>query len=580
VDSAACKKRWREYLKSRPDAKADVRIGVTSSFTVDPLIPFLGAQLLEHGYFAPRIEIADYNQIAQSCLSPAAAFGGEIPEAIIVAWRMEDVAGSSDAAALRDSSALILKAIESLHASSAGMIIVATPPRPLLPTSGLVRFAALEPEVAIWHETASRIIERLAGCERIHFIDLEALRAGLGAAAHDARKQFLYRQPFSEAYYAAFGAAAARIIRARRYEAKKCLVLDCDNTLWGGVIGEDGVGGIQLGEDFPGSAFKRFQEQVKSLARSGVFVALNSKNNPDDVWEVFEKHDGMVLSRDDIATAQINWRPKSENIKEIAKSLNIGVNSLVFIDDNPFELSEVEANAPGITGLLVPDELSELPNLLRSAAPLFDRLVITGDDLERVSRIQGEFKRQSLSQELTTDDFLAELGLKVFVYEPEAIDLARVTQLINKTNQFNTQTRRLAREEVDAFLRDNRNRLYCMTVADKFGEYGLVGVAMLEPAGEGEYQFSNLLMSCRVLGRGVETTLLAHIAEEVARTGARCLKGSYRPTSKNAMVADIFARHGFEQTAGGEDGETHWRLALPSDLAPPAFVERITARPR
>lgn len=578
MDLADLKRQWRAHLRGGADAAPDVRIGIASSFTIDPLTPYLGAFLLSHGLRRPTIGLADYNQVVQSCLSPGASFGGLDPDVVIVALRLEDMAASNGAAALREAASLALNAVDRLHRNFPGTIILCTPPRPMLPTSRLVHFSQPEAETAIWHDASSRIINDFVGRDRMYFVDLDELQATLGPAAHDERKQFLYRQPYSEAFYANLGRLLARIIRARTFEAKKCLVLDCDNTLWGGVVGEEGVGGIQLGEDFPGSAFRRFQEQVKTLADSGVFIALNSKNNPDDVWEVFDSHDGMILKRKDISVAQINWRPKSENLKEIAKSLNIGISALVFIDDNPFEISEVETHAPEATCLRVPEELSELPRVLRDNAYLFDRLVITSDDLKRVARMQGELKRQTLSQELTTEEFLAHLELKVFIYEPATVDLARVTQLINKTNQFNTRTRRFTREEIDAFIADGRNRLCCMSVADKFGDYGLVGIAMLA-RDEDAYEFVNLLMSCRVLGRGVETTLIAHAARAASQMGAIHLRGVYSPTPKNAMVADLFARHGFDKVSESPQGESTWTLPLPSDLAPPDFVQKITDRP-
>ncbi|MEZ5928546.1 MAG: HAD-IIIC family phosphatase [Parvularculaceae bacterium] len=578
MELADLKRKWRALQKGGAGATPDVSIGVASSFTIDPLTPYLGAFLLSHGYARPAIGLADYNQIVQSCLSPGVAFGGVDPDVIILAWRLEDIAPSHTPAAMREASELILSAVDALQRSFSGTIILCTPPRPALPSTRLVRFSHPEVEVALWHEASSRLIETFSGRDRMYFVDLEELRAALGPDAQDERKQFLYRQPYTEDYYTELAQLLARIIRARKFEAKKCLVLDCDNTLWGGVIGEDGVGGIQLGEDFPGSAFRRFQQQIKSLADSGVFIALNSKNNPEDVWEVFDSHDSMVLKREDISAAQINWRPKSENLKEIAATLNIGVNSLVFVDDNPFEISEVSTHLPDVQCLRVPEELSELPRVLRENAHLFDRLVITEDDLQRVARMQGEMKRQSLSQQLTAEEFLAQLGLKVYIYEPIPSDLARVTQLINKTNQFNTRTNRFSREEIDAFLATPGNRLFCMSVADKFGDYGLVGVAMLSREGDA-YEFVNLLMSCRVLGRGVEATLIAHSAAVATQDGASKLRGVYSPTPKNAMVTDLYERHGFARATASPEGETVWEMALPSDLSPPPFVQLLTDHP-
>lgn len=578
MDVISPKKRWREHLRGRAEGVASPVIGLTATFTIDPIIPFLGAALLDEGCTAPDIRNADYNQVVQSCLNPGAAFGGKDLDVIFVAFRLEDMAPANDPVALEDAASTVLDAIAKLQSNFGGAIICAMPPRPDAVTFGLARFAHPEPALGVWHRTTAKLLDRFGALDKLYFIDLEAISAELGSLARDERKRLLYRQPYAEAFYLKAGFFLARIIRARTFEAKKCLVLDCDNTLWGGVVGEDGIGGIQIGEDFPGSAFREFQKQAKALREAGVFLALNTKNNPDDVWPVFDSHDGMVLRRKDISVAKINWRPKSENIKEIATELNIGLNALVFVDDNPFEISEVQSHAPEVTCLQAPKELSELPALLRAYAHLWDRLVITEDDRKRVERMQGELDRRSLAQELTEEEFLARLGLKVFIYPPDKADLARVTQLINKTNQFNVTTKRYAQEEVEAFIATLGKRLYCMSVSDKFGEYGLVGVAMIEQKAGG-WDVDNFLMSCRVLGRGVETTLLAKIASDAAKAGARAVNAIFLPTPKNGLVVDLFERHGFSRAGDLDGGGNRWRLDLPSGLAKPDYVELVASRP-
>ncbi len=577
MDVVGVKKRWRDHLRARPNADADIRIGLSASFTIDPIIPFLGAALVDEKYKAPEIRNADYNQVVQTCLNPKAAFGGS-PDVIFIAFRLEDLAPASDADALDAAATMILDAIGRLQSSFEGTIVCSMPPRPDAVTFGLARFAHPEPALGVWHRATARLLERFGALDRFFFIDMEAILAELGPAARDERKRLLYRQPYAEAFYLRAGFFLARIIRARTFEAKKCLVLDCDNTLWGGVVGEDGIGGIQIGEDFPGSAFREFQRQAKTLRDAGVFLALSTKNNPDDVWPVFDSHDGMILRRKDISVAKINWRPKSENLKEIAAELNIGLDALVFIDDNPFEISEVQSHTPQVTCLQAPKELSELPALLRAHAHLWDRLVITEDDKKRVERMQGELDRRSLAQQLTEEDFLAQLGLKVYIYPPDKADLARVTQLINKTNQFNVATKRYAQEDVEAFIAAKNKRLYCMSVSDKFGEYGLVGIAMIEE-GQNGWAIDNFLMSCRVLGRGVETTLLAKIAADAAAAGAKSVNAVYLPTPKNGLVVDLFEKHGFAHAGDIESGGNRWRLDIPSSLAKPAYVDLIDKRP-
>ena len=268
MDVVGVKKRWRDHLRAGPKSGADIRVGLTASFTIDPVVPFLGAALIDEKYRAPEILNADYNQVVQTCLNPSAAFGGS-PDVIFIAFRLEDLAPASDADALDAAATMTLDAIGRLQSSFEGTIVCAMPPRPDAVTFGLARFAHPEPALGVWHRTTARLLERFGALDRFYFIDLEAILAELGPAARDERKRLLYRQPYAEAFYLKAGFFLARIIRARTFEAKKCLVLDCDNTLWGGVIGEDGIGGIQIGEDFPGSAFREFQRQ-QFLVPTGV----------------------------------------------------------------------------------------------------------------------------------------------------------------------------------------------------------------------------------------------------------------------------------------------------------------------
>ena len=240
------------------------------------------------------------------------------------------------------------------------------------------------------------------------------------------------------------------------------------------------------------------------------------------------------------------------NIREIAAELNIGLDALVFVDDNAFEIEEVKTHLPEVLCLQLPGEVAEVPAFFRSACRAFDRLDLTDDDRRRVDMQRAEVKRHDLHQKLTDGDFLSKLELVVEIREPVSSDYARVTQLINKTNQFNVSTRRYGLEDVARMAEDSRTHLYCASVSDRFGEYGLVGVAIVVDDHKTAV-FDTFLMSCRVLGRGVETALLAYGVESAARRGATKVVGHYLPTRKNAMVQNLFSRHGFEREAASSD---------------------------
>lgn len=577
-------KAWRTFRKSQANetsasvgpggsGESDVNIGVTASYTIDPLVPYLGALLLESGVARPNIVCANYNQIVRTCLDPASEFGSQRLDAIVVFWRIEDIAAPQDSVQALESCQMMLSAVTQLRTQFAGTIILALPPRPRAHTEGIAEYSRVPALTLVWHRVLTEVSRMTKEFQGLYSIDLEAVIAAHGQpAALDHRKELLYRQPYTDVFHASCAEAVVRILRARRTEPKKCLVLDCDNTLWGGVIGEDGLGGIQLGEDFPGNAYRRLQEQIVVLRRSGVFIALNSKNNPDDVWEMFDTHDGMALKREDISVSKVNWRPKSENLKEIARELNIGLDSLVFLDDSHFEVEEVRAHAPEVTVVQVPEEVADIPQFMRSVARHFDRLDITADDRTRVNMMQQEIERRDLAQKMTEADFLATLGLEVYLYTPTDTDLARVTQLINKTNQFNVTTRRYLPEDVAGFVAASDCDIYCASVRDRFGDYGLIGVAIVRH-GNTNSVFDTLLMSCRVLGRGIETTMIAHGLDLARGRGNAELAGHYIPTRKNAMVADLYERHGFVASAGGcsRDIETTW-LRATSPLVIPAFL--------
>jgi FkbH-like protein len=562
---------WRAHQRSQSNAPADAHIGIAGSFTVDPLADLLGALLLEAGRKSPSVANANYNQIVRTCLDPASEFGSSDLEMIVLLWRLEDLTTSSAAESAASALHTLLDAFRQLRANFSGTIVISLPPRPRAATEGLVGFARPGAFEQLWYEALAKVSALARELPNTYSIDLEAQIAELGEAESlDYRKELLYRQPYTEAYFTRIGERLMRIYSARRYEPKKCIVVDCDNTLWGGVIGEDGVGGVQLSDDYPGRAFLEFQRQLRVLRDSGIFLAICTKNNPDDVTEMFEKHASMAIRLADLSVSKVNWQPKSENLKEIARELNIGIDALVFVDDNPFEIEEVRTNAPEVTCIQVPEDTAELPALIRAASRLFDRLEITEDDRKRVDMMRQEMERRELSQKLTTTDFLASLELQIDLYIPQPADHARVTQLINKTNQFNVTTRRYTFEDVAAMLADPDVDLYCASVRDKFGDYGLVGVGIVRH-GAGTSEFDTLLMSCRVLGRGVEAAMISHGIALAAARGNAGMVGRYIATRKNAMVADLFEKHGFEVAASEADGKRLTRAT--ATLEVPVFLK-------
>ena len=574
------RKQWRS-LSQAPHAAAAAtaaeRIGLAGSFTTDSILPFLGMAVVGHGLEKPTIDSAPYDQIFQLCLDWKSVFP-EPPTTIVILWRIEDLFGNELRSWLRgdangldqalDHVAELAAALRRLRASFAGTIIVSLPPYPQVPDQD-IRAARSHAEAGLLHrKVLDRWAARIAEIGGISVVDLDGLQRRFGMAASiDDRKWYLYRQPFREEFCKEIGEAVGRIIALQRLPPKKCIAVDCDNTLWGGIIGEDGIEGIEIGDDFPGSAYRDFQHQLLTLRANGVMLAICSKNNEADVREVFARHDRMVLSPRDFVAQRINWSDKPVNIRAIAAELNIGLDSMVFIDDSPFEISIVQAALPMVTCVRVPEDVALLPATI-AALRLFDRHEISDEDRVRSDMMAQERDRTVAEQAMDKDQFVKTLGLAVefFAVGPEHV--GRVAQLIAKTNQFNLTTARRTASEVTALCNDPAWDVLAWRVVDRFGDYGLVGVMILHNTGD-TLAVDTLLMSCRVLGRGVEEAILSVISTQAKLRGATMLEGRYRPSAKNQMVAAFYAQRGFAEEAPGL-----WRTAAARDFPWPSFIAR------
>lgn len=566
--AARMKAAWRKYGEqpTRQDGAPSLRIGMAASFTANGLVPFIGAGLAEAG-LNPLIEVGPYNQIFQTCFDYTSIFKSGC-DVIVLLYRLEDVVLEEimaflhgDANAFQratDKIDMLGSALASLRNAFNGILIVNLPP---FPATLPVHTLSLENPVGLGtlHRSLTmQFLERLRKIKGIRIFDLDAVQREYGlAGSFDSHQWYLYRQPFTEQFLLEAGTLLARMIAANRQAPKKCVVLDCDNTLWGGIIGEDGLSGIQLGDEFPGTAYRDLQRLLLYLRQQGIFIALASKNNEADVWEVFEKHTDMLLKREHISAWQINWNSKSENIPKIAKALNIGLDSLVFIDDNPMEIEYMRSAQPEVHSVLLPEDPADILSHIRSLT-LFDRFEITREDRQRADMMRVEQQRQELGGSLTKEDFLRSLELRLDFFRAQPEDLDRITQLINKTNQFNLTTIRRSLDEVRILANSSRHRIFGLRVSDKFGDYGLTGVVLIEISTDHfQWMIDTLLLSCRVLGRGVETALLAALADKARAEEARELAASFIPTSKNAPAFSFLPDHGFKAV-----DDIRWRIDL------------------
>ncbi len=355
------------------------------------------------------------------------------------------------------------------------------------------------------------------------------------------------KQEISPAAAPMYGELVMRLVAARQGRSAKCLVLDLDNTLWGGVVGDDGLEGLVLGQGSAlGEAYVAFQDYARELSRRGIILAVCSKNDEANALEPFARHPEMVLRRADIAAFVANWNDKATNIRAIAQELNIGLDALVFIDDNPFERALVRQELPMV---MVP-EVSDDPTFYARTiadAGYFEALEITDDDRARSGQYQGNRERAALMASATDlPSYLRGLDMRLIWRRFDTIGLARTVQLINKTNQFNLTTRRYTDAEVLAIMQDSRSFGLQLRLLDRFGDNGIIAILIGRMQDDDALQIDTWLMSCRVLGRQVEPTSLNLIAAE-----ARRLIGEYLPTKKNGMVKDHYEKLGFARRGDG-----------------------------
>ncbi|MCW5806279.1 MAG: HAD-IIIC family phosphatase [Deltaproteobacteria bacterium] len=405
-----------------------------------------------------------------------------------------------------------------------------------------------------------------------YFVDLEAVSGLAGRAQfYDPRQYHWTKQPFSMAGAAALARHVVAGIRALVTGPKKVLVLDLDNTLWGGVVGETGPLGITLGGTPEGEAFVAFQRHLRGLARRGVLLAVASKNNPADAREPFGAHPDMALAIDDLAAFEASWDPKAMALQRIADALQLGLDSFVFFDDNPAEREHIRQALPEVEVVEVPEDPADYVRALE-AGLWFEAVALTDEDRARTAQYAVERQRAELRGAASSlDDYLASLEMCARVRELDDTDMQRAVQLIGKTNQFNLTTRRHSEAHVRALLAGGAVAV-TVRVRDRFGDHGLVSLAIAVPR-DGDLVVDTWLMSCRVIGRTVEQLVLAELVRRATERGLHRVVGEYLPTAKNALVARLYDDLGFAALDASPAG-SRYALALPCAALPRTFVAR------
>jgi FkbH-like protein len=383
---------------------------------------------------------------------------------------------------------------------------------------------------------------------------------------------------FSDQLIPLYADHVARIVAALRGKSRKALILDLDNTVWGGVIGDDGLDGIKVAQgDASGEAHLAVQRLALDLRQRGIVLAVSSKNTDEVAREPFEKHPEMLLKLDHIAVFQANWNDKATNIQSIAAELNLGLDAMVFLDDNPAERGLVRKLLPQVAVPELPDEPAYYTRFL-AAAGYFEAVAFAAEDLQRAGFYQDNARRVTLQKQMGgVDAYLASLDMTITFQPFDATGRARIVQLINKSNQYNLTTRRYTEPEVALSEQDPDAFTLQVRLADIFGDNGMISVVICRSEEPHVWEIDTWLMSCRVLGRKVEHMVLRKILEHARIARVERLKGVYRPTEKNTLVVDHYAKLGFTKVLEEDSGLTRWELDVAGtepDSAPMKIVSQ------
>ena len=385
----------------------------------------------------------------------------------------------------------------------------------------------------------------------VSVVDIGGIVGRIGAErALSLQNRLAMRLPYTKPALEAVGAAYAQAIRERFLPRKKVVAVDADNTLWGGIVGEDGADGVAVDRDYPGSVFRRFQTQLLDLRRSGVLLALVTKNNLADIEEVFALRQ-MPLGLDHFSAIRVNWAPKSGNLIEVAEELNLGLESIVFIDDNPFELEEVRTALPMVEAWRFEARNADAALGLLASIPGLRAWSATAEDLAKAEQYAQERQRsEARAVSGSLDDYLASLDIRLQIGRNRRSQVKRLSQLTNKTNQFNVTTRRYSEADIARFMDDAD--VFDVRLLDRFGDMGVIG-AVIVANGE----IDTFLMSCRALGRGVEGRILRHAVDRIGDPG---LRARYIPTRRNILTETFFDGNGFDLLDTDEEGGKLYRL--------------------
>lgn len=557
----------RRNADAGEEPRRRARLALLGSYTTSQFATMLWLAALRVGVSLELYE-SPYGQYRQEILDPASSMYGFSPDLVVLAVHAGELALPAYSTSPEDDIVTEVERWQSLWRAlgSRSQATVVQHLFALPPDAPFGHFGSTLPGSRAVTAQATNIELAASAPAHVAVVDCDRL-AGLVGKGHwfDARYWHLAKQAVALDALPLLARHTAAVVAARVGLGKKCLALDLDNTLWGGIIGEDGLNGIRLGDTPDGEAFQAFQESILALKRRGVILAVCSKNNERDAREVFERHPGMRIGLDHVAVFVADWRPKPEQIRSVVAELGIGIDSIVFVDDNPAEREAVRQFLPEVDLVTLPREPAGYVQALADYL-LFEPATFTAEDASRTEHYRARSAAAVAADSAESiEDFYRSLEMHAVVSPFTDDDLPRIAQLVGKTNQFNVTTRRHTLPTLRTFVEDPSCVHLSFRLADRFADHGLIAVAIAFKR-ETALVLDTWLMSCRVIGRTLEATVLQELCSAAAARGCSTLRGLYIPTAKNDLVRDLFPRLGFEP-AGEHDGSTEWVYDLVTQSA-------------
>jgi FkbH-like protein len=561
------------------------KVAFQRSFTLEPMMPVCQAAAFVNG-IELAVQLGPFNMYSQEILDERSDLYRFDPDIVFLAALTSDLAPELWNGGDRVGSAVIEgvvqrvidhlgQLIQAFRAHSSSNLVIHLLERPAYPSQDVLDGQIVDSKVSAILRINEELRVLARGSKSVFILDYDGLVSRFGSLNwRDEVKWQVARMPIKAMFHRFLAQEWLKFIHPLTGKIAKVAALDLDNTLWGGIVGEDGLAGIKLGKEYPGLAYRVFQSALRELRDRGVLLAICSKNNLDDVSVVFEQHPDMLLKLSDFSAVRINWLGKSENLRSIASELNIGLDSIALIDDNPVERQQVRCELPEVHVVELPDSPIQYADVVRTFPP-FERLVLSHEDRERSGYYASQKKVLELRSKVQTkEEFYHSLQQRVFIEGISSSTLARATQLTQKTNQFNLTTCRYSEQQISQLMERPDWKTYTIRVIDRYVDNGLVGVALTHDASE-ICTIDTFLLSCRVIGRGVETALLSFVVREARNRGVNFLNGVFIPTLKNQPAKTFLGDHGFRLTEDLPD-RSLWQLDLrKNDVVWPSWIQLV-----